>query len=368
MSSSTVRRGRGASFSGGNPGQIVYCHPMSAEAADHDDDDGLRLEVPFSDRGTRLDAWLAQHVDGASRSRLAALVDEGHVLVDDVAVGKASFKLRGGERVVVREPAPVPTTLVPQELPLTFVYDDDDLCVIDKPAGMVVHPGAGHPDGTIANALLFRFPELSIGGERRPGIVHRLDKETSGLLVVAKTDQALRSLARLFHDREIDKRYLALCLGTPTKTPTATAASFELITGHQRSHADRRRYSTRLPAPEVDGGPVRRAHSRFTVRETRDSVAVVDVELLTGRTHQIRAHLADLGHPLLQDDLYGGAHAEKRIRNGAVHDAVVRLKRHALHAITLQFDHPRTGIPLSFTSPLPPDLQAVVDAVERPLE
>ena len=341
--------------------------PEPAPEPEHDDDGApVTLEVPFGDRGTRLDSWLTAHVDGASRSRLASLIDEGHVLVDDVAVGKASFKLRGGERVILHEPAPVPTTLVPQDVPLVVVYDDDDLCVIDKPPGLVVHPGAGHPDGTIANGLLFRFPQLSIGGERRPGIVHRLDKDTSGLLVVAKNDQAMRGLARLFHDREVDKRYLAMCLGTPTRTPTSTEASFELVTGHQRSHADRRRYSTKLPAPNVDGGPVRRAHSRFTVRETRDSVAVVDVELLTGRTHQIRAHLADLGHPLLQDTLYGGNHAEKRIKNGAVHDAVVRLKRHALHAASLRFEHPRTGERLRFESPLPADLQAVVDAVLTP--
>ena len=327
------------------------------------DDQDAALDVPFTDRGARLDAWLAGHTQGVSRSRLAALIDDGQVLVDDVAVDRASFKLRGGERVVVHHPEPVATTLVAQELPLVFVYDDADLCVIDKPAGLVVHPGAGHADGTVANALLFRFPELSIGGERRPGIVHRLDKDTSGLLVVAKNDQTLRGLARLFHDREIEKRYVAMCLGTPTETPTATAATFELITGHQRSHSDRRRFTTKLPAPLSEGAGIRRAHSRFTVRETKDSVAVVDVELLTGRTHQIRAHLADLGHPLLQDDLYGGSHAEKRIRNGAVHDAVVRLKRQALHATTLKFDHPRTGVRLRFESPLPTDLKMVVDAV-----
>ncbi len=328
-----------------------------------DDDAGAVLEVPLEARGTRLDAWLAQHVEGVSRSRVAALIDQGQVLVDDVAAAKASLKLHGGEQVVVRQPEAVPVALLPQDLPLSFVYDDDDLCVIDKPAGVVVHPGAGHPDGTIANALLFRFPGLSIGGEQRPGIVHRLDKDTSGLLVVAKNDNALRALSRLFHDRDVDKRYVALCLGTPNATPTSTAASFELVTGHQRSPTDRRRFTTRLPPPESEGGPNRRAHSRFTVRESRDSVALVDVELLTGRTHQIRAHLADLGHPLLQDELYGGSHAEKRIKNGAVHDAVVRLKRQALHAVSLKFDHPRLGTQLRFESPLPPDLKAVVDAV-----
>ncbi|MDP2342036.1 MAG: RluA family pseudouridine synthase [Deltaproteobacteria bacterium] len=337
--------------------------PDSEHEHEHEEHDDVALEVPFPDRGQRLDAWLTQHLEGQSRSRLAQLIEQEHVLVDDVAVGKPSFKLRGGERVVVHQPAPVPSTLVGQDLPLVFVYDDDDLCVIDKPAGLVVHPGPGHPDGTVANALVFRFPALSIGGERRPGIVHRLDKDTSGLLVVAKHDQSMRSLARLFHDREIDKRYIALCLGTPTATPTSTEAAFDLVTGHQRSAADRRRFTTKVAPPENEGGPNRRAHTRFVVRETRDSVALVDVELMTGRSHQIRAHLADLGHPILQDELYGGAHAEKRIRNGAVHDAVVRLKRQALHAVSLKFDHPRTGEKLRFESPLPADLKAVVDAV-----
>lgn len=316
----------------------------------------VRFVVDFKDRGVRLDAWLATHLTETSRSRAAALVDEGCVTVD-ARVLKAAHKLRGGEKVFVTLKPPAPTTLQPQDIPLTLVFDDADFCVIDKPAGLVVHPGAGHDDGTVANALLFRFPGLSIGGERRPGIVHRLDKDTSGLLVVAKNDETQRALSRLFHDRKVDKRYVALVLGTP-KSP------LELITGHRRANNDRRRFTTRLDVPATDGaGGSRRAHSRFTVRASRDGVSVVDVELLTGRTHQIRAHLADVGHPLLQDELYGGGHAEKRLKAGPVRDAVVQLHRQALHAASLSLPHPRTGTLLRFASPLPADLQAIVDVV-----
>ncbi len=324
--------------------------------------------VALDTTGIRLDAWLPTQMQGVSRSRVAGLVDDGHVTVDGKVV-KSSHKLRGGEKIAVVVPAPAPTTLVPQDLPLVLVYDDDDLCVIDKAAGMVVHPGAGHDDGTVANALLHRFPNLSIGGERRPGIVHRLDKDTSGLLLVAKNDETQRALARLFHDRHVDKRYVALCLGIPhpTQSLTGTGGAVDVVTGHRRANSDRRRFTTRLPPPDpTDLAPnktIRRAHSRFTVRAERDGVAIVDVELLTGRTHQIRAHLADLGHPLLQDDLYGGGNIEKRLKPGPVRDAVVQLRRQALHAATLGFAHPRTGTQLRFSSPLPADLAAVVDVI-----
>lgn len=321
----------------------------------------VEFVVSFDDRSTRLDAFLGQHIAGISRSRAAALVDEGCVVIDGVVVTKSSHKLKANERIVVTMPSTAPTTLLPQDLPLSLVYDDADFCVVDKAAGVVVHPGAGHADGTIANALLFRFPGLSIGGERRPGIVHRLDKDTSGLLVVAKNDEAQRALARLFHDRSIDKRYVACCLGTPA---AGVGVPFDVVTGHHRSNSDRRRYTTKLPPPTDDASKsIRRAASRFVVRASRDGVSVVDVELLTGRTHQIRAHLSDLGHPLLQDELYGGVHAEKRLKPSPVRDAVAQLKRQALHAASLAFAHPKTGTQLRFESPLPADVAAVVDAV-----
>lgn len=344
---------------------------------DHDDDladDGvdhdsagpalvgvLTFTAGFDDHGARLDAFIAEREPRLSRSRVSGLVDEGVVLVDGVAAKKSGVKLRGGEVIVVTVPPPAATTLIAEDLPLTLVYDDDDLCVIDKPAGLVVHPGAGHDRGTIANALLFRFPKLSIGGERRPGIVHRLDKDTSGLLVVAKHDEALRHLAAQFAGRTVDKRYIACCFGTPGPL----GIEQEIITGHRRSDSDRRRFTTKVEAPD-DGettGQLRLAHTCFTVRCAAASVAVVDIRLLTGRTHQIRAHFADRGHPLLQDELYGGVHVERRLKNGIVRDAVIHLHRQALHAATLSFVHPRTGKRLAFSSPVPADMAAVVAAI-----
>ncbi len=322
-----------------------------------------RLVVPARERGERLDAVIARLLPVLSRSRAAALVDEARVTVDGRRC-RGSQRLRGGEIVVVAVPAPAPAMPVPEDLPLSILFSDDDLCVIDKPAGLVVHPGPGHDRGTLANALLFRFPGLSVGGERRPGIVHRLDKDTSGVIVVAKNDEALRALARQFHDRVVDKRYVAVCCGVPGDT----GRPFDVVTGHARAANDRRRFTSKLPVPADDSarGGLRRAASRFAVRASRDGVAVVDVELFTGRTHQIRVHLADRGHPLLQDALYGGAHAERRLKPGPVKDAVGGLFRQALHAASLAFTHPKTGARLRFESPLPADLAAVVAAVVAP--
>ena len=287
---------------------------------------------------------------------MQALVEQGRVRVDDV-IARASVRLRGGEHVEVVEPQPAPTTLVPQDVQLVVLYEDDDLLVIDKPAGLVVHPGPGHPDGTVANAVLFRCPGISIGGERRPGIVHRLDKDTSGLLVVAKNDDTQRALAASFADRRVEKRYLAYALGCPDRQ------QFELVTGHRRADGDRRRFTTRVLAPDKEG-IVRRAHSRFVVTACADGASAIEVELLTGRTHQIRAHLADIGHALLQDELYGGGRSDKRLRPGPVRNAVLQLHRQALHAWRLAFAHPRSGQQVSFEAALPPDL-ALVDRAIR---
>lgn len=339
----------------------------SADEVD-DDDEGrgptageggtvTSLDVPLDATGTRLDAWLASAMPHPlSRSRLKSLIEHEHVTVDGKP-RRGSDKLRGGERVVVSEPAPAPVTLVPQDLPLEVVYEDDDLLVIDKAAGMAVHPGAGVPDGTVANAVRARCPGIAIGGELRPGIVHRLDKDTSGLLVVCKNDDAMQAMAKAFAERRVDKRYTAFCLGRPKQ------GAFELVTGHRRADGDRRRFTTKIPPPARDGGAIRRAHSRFRVLASAEGASIVDVELLTGRTHQIRAHLADIGHPLLQDALYGGGSAEKRLRPSTVRDAVAALKRQALHARSLSFLHPRSGTQLSFEAKLPADLARVDHAI-----
>ena len=331
---------------------------------DHEDEGGevLEEEVPFDVRNVRLDAWLAETFDAFSRSRLAKLIDDGAVTVDDAQV-KSNFKLKGGERVRLVVPPPVATTLEPEDIPLEVIYDDDDVCVINKPAGVVVHPGAGHDRGTIANGLLFRFPNLLVGGERRPGIVHRLDKDTSGLLVVAKHDEALRHLASQFENREVEKRYVAVCFGRPGYQ----GHKGEYLTGHRRAERDRRRFTTTIKAPDADAtsirGGVRTAHTRYCVRHCAGGMAVMDIELLTGRTHQIRAHFADAGHVLASDDLYGGANIDKRLQSGPVRDAVATLRRQALHAAVLGFTHPRTGERLRFECPIPADLVPLVEAV-----
>jgi 23S rRNA pseudouridine1911/1915/1917 synthase len=314
--------------------------------------------------GGRLDACLAELDDvaalGVSRSRLKSLIEAGGVRVEGAIVRRAATKLRGGERVQLTLPTPTSIELVAEDLPLSVVYDDDDLCVVDKPAGLVVHPGAGHPQGTLANALVYRFASVSISGERRPGIVHRLDKDTSGLLVVAKNDVTLHALQAQFIARTIEKRYVAISLGAPSPV----GVSLELRTGHRRADGDRRRFTTKDPPPGPgSSSTIRLAHTVIATRAARDQVAVVDVVLHTGRTHQIRAHLKDRGHPLVQDVLYGGGHAERRLPPGAVRDAVARLHRHALHACALSLTHPRSGERLHFTSALPPDLQAILDAI-----
>ncbi len=316
------------------------------------------LVVPEAASGQRLDVFLTGALLDLSRSRLKALIDDQRVTLDGV-VARAARKVAPGEIVIVDEPAPPPTELIAEDLALAVLYQDEHLLVVDKPAGMVVHPGAGNPSGTLANAIRFRAPHVVIGGEQRPGIVHRLDKDTSGALVVALDDETHRALSLAFKQREVDKTYLAFCLGRPRKD------DFELITGHRRDTDDRRRFTTKLPAPD-EGEPVagvRRAHTRFHVVRSADAVTELEVTLCTGRTHQIRAHLADFGFPLLHDDAYGGVRPEKRIRPGAVRDAVLQLERQALHAWRLAFTHPKTGERLLFEAPLPDDLARVEGAL-----
>ena len=327
--------------------------------SNEDEDHVSSLAVPLEDAGARLDAFLARSLT-LSRSRLQSLIAEGRVTVDD-RTAKSSDKLRGGEQLLVREPPAAPVELVPEDLPLAVLFEDAHLLVLDKAAGMAVHPGAGVPSGTIANAVLFRCPGISIGGELRPGIVHRLDKDTSGVLVVCKSDEAHQQLARAFAERRVDKRYAAWCLGVPQ------SEAFELDTGHRRSDVDRRRFTTKLAAPseEATGARrgVRRARTRVVVTGSRDGASALEVELLTGRTHQIRAHLADIGHALLQDELYGGGRSDKRMKAGPVRDAVLALHRQALHARTIAFVHPVFGGTQCFTAPLPAELARLDDAI-----
>jgi 23S rRNA pseudouridine1911/1915/1917 synthase len=262
---------------------------------------------------------------------------------------KTAQRLRGGEEVRLSVPAAVPVQTEAEDLPLRLLHQDRDLVVIDKAAGMVVHPAAGNWSGTVVNALLHRVRDLGgVGGELRPGIVHRLDKDTSGCLVVAKNEAALAALQRSFKAREVDKRYLALVLGSPK-------ASGEMDTFFGRHPKDRKRFTGKL----LEG---KRALTRYRVLEQLADAALVEVELLTGRTHQIRVHFAEAGHPLLGDATYGG----RRQPKGKAALALEVIGRQALHAWRLGFAHPRTGKPLSFEAPLPEDFQRGLDLLREP--
>ena len=296
-------------------------------------------------RGERLDRAIASSLPELSRSRVQSLLQAGRIHVDGKP-GRASLRLKGGERVEVSVPPPQPAVPEPEDLPLTVLHEDRDLLILDKPAGLVVHPAAGHARGTLVNALLHHVSGLSgVGGVLRPGIVHRLDKETSGCLVVAKNDAALRALQRAFQARTVEKTYLALVHGHPP-------AAGRLDTLHARHPRDRKRFTgrTRTGKPAV---------TTWRVRTLLHGAAVLEVGLETGRTHQIRVHLSELGHPLLGDALYGGA----RKGDARVKAVQTRLGRQGLHAWKLSFPHPRTGKPVRCEAPVPADIREAIEAL-----
>lgn len=293
----------------------------------------------------RLDVVLAALFPEHSRSRVGALIKEGAARVDGRVVTRPSHKVLVGTPVSLEVPEPRPVGVVAQDLPIRIVHQDADVAVIDKQPGLVVHPGAGHPDGTLVNALLHHIDDLSgIGGELRPGIVHRLDKGTSGLLVVAKNDVAHRHLAAQFADHSAGREYLALCVGHPRDdhgTITSTLA---------RHPKDRVRFASVRDAAR-DG---RHAVTHWSIEARFGTVVLVRCRLETGRTHQIRVHLSENGMPLLGDPLYGKARPPASIR------ALVQPDRPLLHATVLHFEHP-VGTPLRFEAPLPPDFAAVLE-------
>lgn len=307
------------------------------------EDPGRSLTVDETAAGWRLDRWLARELPGHSRSRLQALIEAGDVTLEGKPA-RASSRLRAGQTVVVRIPAPRPAAPRPEDIPLAIVHEDDRLLVLEKPAGLVVHPGAGVAQGTLVNALLHHVRDLSgIGGELRPGIVHRLDKGTSGLMVVAKDDAAHRDLVRQFAGRTVEKEYLAIVLGVPRPARGVVDSAIG------RDPVNRKKMSLRARR-------ARAARSDYAVAEVLDGAALVRVRIHTGRTHQVRVHLASLGHPVAGDALYGGRRPPASPR-GAPSEALRALPRPALHAARLAFDHPGTGERLVFESPLPPDLE-----------
>jgi 23S rRNA pseudouridine1911/1915/1917 synthase len=306
-----------------------------------------RLRVEPGAVGARLDAWLARRLPDLSRSRLQSLIESGHVRLDDHP-SRPSARLRAGQAVTVHVPPPEPAEPKPEDIPLDVVFEDRHLLVVNKPAGLVVHPGAGARGGTLVNALLGHVRDLSgVGGVLRPGIVHRLDRGTSGLLVVAKDDETHRALVRQFAGRTVEKEYLALVLGRPARR----SGSVEAPIGRDPIH--RQKMSVRA----TRGRPAR---SEYRVRESFDGATLLLVRIHTGRTHQIRVHLASIGHPVAGDATYGGTRPPSS-RQAAAREALLSLARPALHAARLAFVHPATGDRLSFEAPLPADLREVLE-------
>lgn len=304
--------------------------------------------VPEADAGARLDAFLAARIEGWSRARLQRLIEDGDVLVNGRAA-KASYKLRTTDEIEAELTALPTTSFLPEDIPIDVVYEDNDLIVLNKPAGIVVHPGAGAKTGTLANALAFHFQNLSTaGGVARPGIVHRLDKDTSGLLVAAKTEQAHENLAEQFRVREVFKSYVALVHG-----------QLERDRGEiDEPIARDPRHRTRMAI--VRGG--RPALSIYRARERFDRFTLIDVELKTGRTHQIRVHLAWIKHPVVGDETYGSGR-DNTVADRVIRSQIGKLGRQFLHAEKLGFTHPKSGQRLNFTSPLATELQKLLDTI-----
>jgi 23S rRNA pseudouridine1911/1915/1917 synthase len=307
------------------------------------------------DEGERLDRYLARHLN-LSRTRIAALILEGRIRVDGRGAKKSEM-VKSGALVEVQVPPPEPLEAAPEDIPLEIAFEDEHLLVVNKPAGLVVHPAPGHPSGTLVNALLHHVQNLSgIGGRLRPGIVHRLDRDTSGLLVVAKGDDAHQALSNALRKREVRRIYMALAWGTLPETPLTVDQPLG------RDPRDRKRMAV------VEGG--RRAVTRFRVRETWEAAQLLDVSLETGRTHQIRVHLAHIGHPVVGDDLYG--RGWWRGMSGPARpwakELERKIERQFLHASDLVFFHPVHGNELKFHAPPPADLRAIMDWGRGPNE
>jgi 23S rRNA pseudouridine1911/1915/1917 synthase len=332
------------------------------------------LPVPAEAAGQRLDHFIATQLEGVSRSRVQLLLDQGDVLVNG-AGAKPSLKLRGGEQILITgEPHPAPLKATPQDIPLDVVFEDKYFAVINKPAGMMVHAGAGETEdarnsNTLVNALLFRFKALSsTGGDLRPGIVHRLDKDTSGLIVVAKNDAAHAKLAELFSSRQIRKTYIALVQGSVERQKGSITAAVSRDPLRRTRMTTRAAENSRTAISHYE--VIRRIESRF------GKFTLVRVRIETGRTHQIRVHMASIGHPVVGDTLYGASGQltdQQTVASGSSGGARrkkdperLKLGRNFLHAARLEFTHPFTGKPLELEAPLPPELAAFLAELTNP--
>jgi 23S rRNA pseudouridine1911/1915/1917 synthase len=322
--------------------------------------DPIRFVPGPDDTGQRIDRALAGAIGFMSRSRVKALIDEGRLLRDGKPVREPAEPVRAGAVYILDVPPPAPATPLPQAIPFAILYEDRDLIVLDKPTGLVVHPAPGNPDGTLVNALLAHCGPgftgsgfTGIGAEKRPGIVHRLDKDTSGVMVVAKTQLASDSLTAAFAARNLDRAYLALCWGLPNP-----------LTGEIEGAIGRDKRDRKRMAVVTNGG--KQALTRYrTLRAWQTSVALLECRLATGRTHQIRVHLSSRGHPAIGDPLYlRRVPAAARTVPEPARQALLDFPRQALHAARLGFSHPRTGAPLSFETALPPDMAALIAALD----
>lgn len=287
----------------------------------------------YRDAGDRIDRYLASKCPELSRTRIKRLIVDGEVTVDGESTN-AGYRLRAGQLVSIRLPDPTPSHFTPQSIPISVVYEDDHILVVDKPAGMAVHPGVGHPDSTLLNAILGLNSEIkSVGGQSRPGLVHRLDKDTSGLMLVAKTDQTHERLSSQFKERSVKKGYLALVEGHPDPPDAIIDAPVG------RDAHDRKKMAI------VDDG--RSASTLYRTVQRYKGCSYIDVRPKTGRTHQIRVHFSSVGHPIVGDATYGRSHPT--------------LDRHFLHAASLEFEHPATGKRQEVESGLPVELQSLLD-------
>jgi len=313
----------------------------------------ITLTIAAPEQGQRLDQVLAQRLGDYTRSRLQKWIKSGGVTVNDLT-RPANYRVRAGDRLQVIIPAVQPSPLVPEAVPLDILYEDQDLLVLNKPAGLTVHPGAGCPRGTLVHALLHHCPDLGeVGDVARPGLVHRLDKDTSGVMVAAKTAAAHVALQRQFKARQVAKTYLALAWG---RLPGPRGEIVQPIGRHpQQRHK-----------MSVGARRGREAHTSWRLRQVYPGpLSLLEVTLHTGRTHQIRVHLAAAGHPVAGDQVYGGGARRLASVSLEVQPLASLVTRQLLHAWKLAFDHPRTGARLTLTAPLPADFQAALDFLEQ---
>jgi 23S rRNA pseudouridine1911/1915/1917 synthase len=302
------------------------------------------------DHGKRLDLFLAEQLTKVSRSQIQRYIREGAILLNAVPT-KAGIKIKEGDVVSGRIPAPLACEILPEDLPIHFIYEDEHIAVVDKPAGMVVHPAGRVKSGTLVNALLFCLHDLQgVGGVLRPGIVHRLDKGTSGVMVVAKNDQAHEALVQQFKKREIKKGYLALVYGRVERNEG------DITSPLGRHPTDRKRFSVRTRAPKE-------AETKWLVKERFGEITYVQVLPKTGRTHQIRVHMSSIGHPLVGDPVYTKARRLAQIADPILKERIKALGRQALHASLIAFRHPTMGKEMEFTAPLAADIESILEVL-----